>query len=126
MASDETPADVEEVRPFAEWLHEQRKGGCHAELSDALNEVNRAVRETGRAGKLTLTISIKPAGKDGRNVLVSDEVKVTKPRFESEEALFFMDKNGNLSRDNPDQQRLPLHEVPRPHDAAPITIKDAR
>lgn len=105
------------VRPFTDWLMEQREGACAVEMGEALNELVDSVNMLGKAGKVTLTIKIKPSSR-GQNqiVLVTDEISLTKPTPEPEPAVFFIDKNSNLSRANPAQPSLPLREVPKPSD----------
>lgn len=106
------------VRPFAEWLQEQRSGQAHIECSDALNELVEAVQATGKQGTVTLTVKVKPAGKgDHGTVLVADTVTVKLPQAERGEAIFFADDDHNLVRHNPAQQQLPLREVPKPGEA---------
>lgn len=101
------------VRPFADWLQEQRKGLLAVELGEALNQLVEAVNMHDKAGKLTLTIGIKPGGKgNGAIVIVTDDVTLKAPEAERESAMFFVDENGNLSRANPSQPSLPLREVP--------------
>lgn len=104
------------VRPFAEFLQQQRRGVLHGELSDALHGLLSAVKDTGKAGKLQLTISVKPAAKgNAEQVLISDLVAVKAPSVERPESIFFLDDAGNLSRSDPRQQELPgLIEVARP------------
>jgi hypothetical protein len=106
------PAD-RHTRPFAEWLHEQRQGLLAVELGEALNELVEAVQLHGKAGALTLVIAIKPAGKGGHTVVVSDDVKVKLPAGERGDSIFFVDGEMNLSRHDPHQQTLPLREVDR-------------
>lgn len=101
------------ARPFGDWLREQRGGDAHNDLSDALNELVQDVVETGKSGSLTLKVTVKPAGKHGRTVFVSDEVKVSAPQHPKDEALYFVTPGGNLSRNNPEQAHLPLVEVAR-------------
>ncbi|HEY3021859.1 MAG TPA: hypothetical protein VGJ32_16790 [Solirubrobacteraceae bacterium] len=96
-------------RPFASWLQDQRGGGLHGELSDALAELVAAVREHDKGGSLTLTVKVAP---NGESVMVSDDVKVTPPKPARGASLFFADHQGNLSRRNPAQPELPLREVP--------------
>lgn len=100
------------VRPFAEFLQEQRKGAAHAEVSEALNELVAAVVEHRKGGELTFKVSVKPAGKGTGNVVeVVDKVSVKLPEAERGGAIFFADANANLSRSNPDQPELPLRAV---------------
>jgi hypothetical protein len=102
------------ARPFAEFLREQRSGTTHDELSQGLNALLESVSDTGKGGSLTLTIKVKPAGKgDHHMVVVSDTVAIKMPEGERGEAIFFVDDDFNLTRDNPRQPSLPLREVPR-------------
>lgn len=113
-------------RPFAEWLQEQRAGQSHSELSDALNELVEAVADTGKVGTLTLQVKVKPAGRGERTVLVADTITVKKPVAERAEVVFFVDGDHNLTRHNPDQQTLPLREVPKTAAADADSLKEAR
>jgi hypothetical protein len=113
---DEAPArpDV----PFSSFLMQQRGGGLHGELSDALREVVGAVQEHGKAGAIQVTINVKPGAKGTRTLIVSDDVKTKIPRGERPSAMFFADERGNLSREDPAQTSMPFREVPRPAAAA--------
>lgn len=91
---------------FGILLQDLRKGQALDEVSEKMDELVRAVRETGKAGSLTLNIKVKPAGKgDGTTVLVEDDVK-SKPPQHSREAIFFSTQKGRLTRDNPNQRTL--------------------
>lgn len=102
------------ARPFAEFLREQRSGTTHDELSQGLNDLLEAVSETGKAGQITLTVKVKPAAKGNHSMVsVADTVAVKLPQGERGEAIFFIDDDFNLTRDNPNQPSLPLREVPK-------------
>lgn len=104
-------ADDQNIAPFSELLLQQRKGRLHAEASDGLHELVKAVQATGKAGELTLTIKVKPLGKgSGNQVTVTDRVNVKSPEAETDPVLWFMD-DGNLSRRDPDQPELPISAV---------------
>lgn len=105
--------DAEQRKPFAAFVQEQRNGGLHGEMSEALTELVTTARETGRAGTITLTIKVTP-NKDNSTVTVSDKVKLTLPEPERGAGIFFFDEHGNLSRQNPNQTSLTLREVERP------------
>jgi hypothetical protein len=107
---DEETGEVFERRPFAAWLQEQRQGGLHSELSDALAEVVQAVVDHEKPGTVQLTVTVKPSEMDGA-VVVSDKVVAKPPEPEKGASLFFSDSRGNLSRRDPRQQELPLREV---------------
>lgn len=107
---EDTPDTAPVTRPFSQWLLEQRHGGLHAELTEALQKVVQGVQEYGRPGSLTLVVNIKPAGNE-INLLVSDDVKSKVPQPDRPTALFFADSRGNLSREDPRQPELPLREI---------------
>jgi hypothetical protein len=103
------------VRPFADFLQELDDGAVHAEMSSSLRDLIEAVNTTGKTGTLTLTIKAKPAGRNAfGNLIVTHEVKVKEPDNDRPESVWFVTPDGNLSRDNPAQQRLPLREVRKP------------
>lgn len=94
-----------DIRPFDEILAELSDGSTLNELSDNLWELIQRVQDTGKSGHLTLTIAI---GADGAGrLVVKDEVKVKLPEFNRPTTSFFLDKNGNPSRRDPNQPELP-------------------
>lgn len=95
------------VRPFAEFLQEQRGGAAHNEVSDAFNELVAAVQQYAKPGELTLTIKVKPAATGGGTVFVTDKVTLKAPEGDRPAALFFIDADANLSRRDPNQPELP-------------------
>lgn len=120
-----TDADDPVVRPFADWLREQRKGLTHDELSDALHELIAAVNDTGKAGTLTLTIKVAPLGKTGDVLQVTDAVKLTPPKRDRDASLFYTDDDGNLSKSDPNQPAFDsLREVPAPKVKDVTTAKE--
>lgn len=107
--------DEKHVRPFADWLREQSNGEAHDELTEGLNELVAAVLTHEKAGDLTLTIKVKPAGHGSNTLFVTADVKVKAPRGQRTASLFFADRNHNLLRDNPNQMTFEgLREVPKP------------
>lgn len=98
-------------RPFSQFMIEQRKGGLHGEISEKLQELVAAVVEHEKAGTLTLTVTVKPAGNGTNQYVVTDEVKVKAPEAARGASLFFADGRGNLSRSDPRQPELPLREA---------------
>lgn len=107
------------VRPFAAFLQEQRGGVLHAEVGEALNELVAAVHDIGKAGELRLIIRVKPAARNAaETVVVEDEVVVKLPQPDRQAAIFFVDKEFNLTRNNPFQTEMFPREVPRPSESA--------
>ena len=102
--------ESESRKPFAAFLQEQRGGGLHGELSDAISQVVAAALEHGKKGQLVLTIDVKPNA-DGATVLITDKIKATVPEANRGAAIWFVDGDGNLSRRNPAQPELPFEAV---------------
>jgi hypothetical protein len=102
------------ARAFNDFLREHRHGATHDDLSDALQELVEAVCEENKAGKLVLTISIKPKGK-GDGLEVAAEVKLAPPLPPPGVSLFFASAENNLVRSDPRQQAMELREAPPAH-----------
>ena len=106
---DQETGEIVDPRPFSDWLEEHRRGATHAELSQALAEVAAAVAETNKVGTISLKIKISPSG-DGM-VVVTDEINAKAPEPDRSASLYFYDDIGNLTREDPRQQRLELRDV---------------
>lgn len=98
--------DERVIKPFADWLTQQRKGALNIEAGAALAELVDRIRETDKGGALVLTLKIKP-GK-ARTLEVTDDVTLKLPEHDREAALWFADEDSNLVRHDPDQMTLPL------------------
>ena len=98
-----------ELKPFGAWLHEHNRGRTHDELGEHLRALTQAVLHTGKAGKLTFTIELKPA-RSAAAVVVSDKIDVKIPTVDRPESIFFADNNGNLVRNDPRQGSLYTNE----------------
>ena len=81
------------------------------------------VKDTGKKGTITLTVTVEPMPKsDGSALIVTDEIKLKLPEFAREASLFFADDDNNLRRDDPRQLTFEsLREVPAPPGVDPFT-----
>lgn len=103
------------IRPFGDWLAEQAKGRTHAELGEGLHDLIARVQDTGKKGTITLTVTVEPMKKDASLLVVSDEIKIKLPEYDRPTGVFYADKNGNLTREDPNQLAFDsLREVPPP------------
>lgn len=94
-----------EPQDFASVLMQHAKGRAHAEASRRLAEVVEAVMDTGKQGSITIKLTISP-DKDGeRLVKIADAITAKAPQ-ESRKSLWFPDDDGNLHRNNPNQQSM--------------------
>ena len=114
---DDTVEDDTPTKPFAAWLQDHRNGRVHAELTSGLMALTEQVKATGKAGSISLTINLRP---EGRMVIATDRVTLKLPEDAREPAMYFADGSYNLVREDPEQQRLPLREVP------PSELKEAK
>lgn len=92
---------------FIETVQEMRNGATAADLEEALADLVRAVRDTGKGGTITYTLALKPAGKGGGDAfLVADAIKVKAPTLERGTTVFFANRDGLLQRESPRQPQL--------------------
>ena len=96
-------------RPFGDVLGELAGGTTYDQLGEALTELVVAVRETGKQGKLTLTLTVKANGRSG--ISVADTINNKLPVSPRGDTLFFTDQDGGLHRNDPQQKDLPLRRV---------------
>ena len=102
-----------ECNNFVAVLTQLRRGAAVMDASEGLAEVVKAVRKTGKKGKLVLTISVKPLNK-GDAVDLEDEVNPKLPKPNMGSSLFFADDDGALVRNDPRQGELKLTVVAEP------------
>lgn len=88
------------ARPFADFLHELRRGTVHAELSQKFHDLVAAVQETRKAGTLTFTVKVGIQPKT-EMLLIDDAIAAKIPKPERDSSLWFVDKHGNPTRRDP-------------------------
>lgn len=99
------------AKPITDTLRMLQGGAFNAECGERFADMLKGVEETGKAGKLTITIDVKKAG-----AAVSVLAKVTDktPEEQADADLFWATVEGNLSLDNPAQRKLDLQPVATP------------
>jgi hypothetical protein len=108
MATAPSEPTKKESGDFAAFLASIRPN-TNTELADELTTLVQAVKDTGKAGTLTLTLTIKPVDGSTNVVGVHDVIKVKKPERTRMGSLAYPDKNNNLSRTDP--ASMPLFET---------------
>lgn len=91
--------------PFDTVLSELGRGVVLDTLTEELAAIVLAVSESGKKGKLVLTVTVAP---NGETVVLSGDVKSTRPRAPAPSSLFFTSADGSLHRHDPKQPSLPL------------------
>lgn len=107
--------DDGQLKPFAATLHEIGNGKFTARLAAQVAEVTQAVRETGKKGSITIKLEIEPVKKNSSgalNVSGSSVAKAPEGSDATTSSIFFADDHGNLTKDDPRQQQLPLVGLP--------------
>lgn len=105
-----------QIRPdlFVHTLELMRGGSAAVELSEKLDELLTACGATGRVGELKIVIKCKPNGAGSGQFTFIDAVTVKAPEHDRPATLLFADEHGNLQREDPRQQKMPLRAAPEP------------
>ena len=112
------------TRPITDTLR-HIGGGCFIDTaSGQMAELVSAVDQQGKAGKLTMEITVKKATRGGA-MLITGKVKMTKPAEPPMEAMLFDTPVGNLIADVPNQQKLDLKVAPGANDTPRTDLKTA-
>lgn len=90
-------------KPVTDTLRLLDGGAFMDECSEKLAEAVRAVEETGKAGKLTITLDLKKAG---GAIAVAGKVTNKTPEVKPDETLMWATVEGNLVLENPAQRKL--------------------
>ena len=116
------PTVAEAGNNFVAVLTQLRRGSAVVDASEGLAEMVKAVRETGKKGKLTITITVVPLNK-GDAVDLVDEVNVKLPKPNRGSSLFFSADDGTLLRNDPRQGELKLTVLAAPaKPAGPVAV----
>lgn len=108
---------------FSQQLSYINKGTLDAELTEALAEVIKAVRETGKKGAVTLTLNCSMLNNRNENTMkISPKVTRSIPELDRAETIMFSTANGDLLRDDPDQHQLDLKVIEPAAQTAPIKL----
>lgn len=101
----EPKAGTQEAGDFATFLASTRPK-TNVEMSEELQKLVAAVKDTGKQGSITLTITLKPVDGTTDVLGVHDAIKVSKPERTRLGSLAYPDKNNNLSRTDPNTMPL--------------------
>lgn len=115
MSTKDKTGDDGQLRPFAATLQEIGNGKFAARLADQLAALNRSVTATGKKGSITIKIEVEHMKKADANTLVvtgASTAKIPEGDDATPRSVMFADPSGNLSRDDPRQQQLPLVGLP--------------
>lgn len=101
------------VRPITDTLRLLQGGAFLDACSEKLAEAVKSVEDTGKAGKLTITLDLK---KSAGAIAILAKVTNKVPEAKADEDLMWATVEGNLTLQNPNQRSLdlkPVAEAPR-------------
>lgn len=109
--ADETAPAID--RGILNLLDEHQNGSTISDLSEAYREVVEACELTGKPGKVTLEISIRPPSKGKARVVgIAMKVESKIPEADPYLSMWYVGDNGELLREDPRQRKLDLRVVP--------------
>lgn len=95
------------ARALVDVISQSRGAAVLTDAARLLNELSRAVKETGKSGTLTLRLTIKPDKTDNTVVSVDPEVSAKTPKRPYPSSVFYVnDQTGDLTREDPRQLEL--------------------
>lgn len=98
-------------KSFTHTLALLQGGAFIAVLTDLMSDTVKAVEDTGKSGKLTITLDIK---KTGAAIQVHAKATNKVPEPAADPDLLWATVEGNLVQQNPAQMRLDIRETGEP------------
>jgi hypothetical protein len=94
------------MQSFLDVLSQIRGGAALTDAAKDLQELVQAVRETGKPGKLSFSITVEPDKADETVVTLQPDVTLKLPKKPRAKGIFYMDRHGTLTREDPRQLEL--------------------
>lgn len=98
------------MKPITDTLREINNGKFVEEITAEFADLVRNAMTTGKKGKLVVQLTVKPA-RGGRTMTLDADYKYSVPEYDRPTEHFFVDTNGSLLRNDPDQKQLDLRNV---------------
>lgn len=109
--------------PFSQQLAFLNKGTLDAEVTEKLEQLVKAVRETGKGGDIILKLTVQPLNKRNEDQLrIIPDVKLKLPELEKAETIMFSTADGDLLRDDPNQIKMDLKVIDEKPAVMPINL----
>lgn len=117
-----------EQTPFAQQIAYLNRGVLDEELTEAMAEVVKSVRETKKQGTLTLTLKVSLLNTSNEDaVKITPTVKASIPELPRAETIMWSTADGDLLRNDPVQQQLDLKVITKDTNKnAPIQVNSQR
>jgi hypothetical protein len=110
------PSPMNDIhRSFSTLVSDLEDGHLHADLSrevqDIVGELNNAFANVGGKPKASLTLKLDFTLEDGGIITIAADTKKVLPRTVRARTFMYATPENNLTRRNPRQPELPLHDV---------------
>jgi len=106
-------------KPITNVLGEIRGGVFANEVSQQLSDLVERIQESGKKGKISITLELIPSGSQNRIITVKPACVLKMPaKPEVEEPTVFFAQRGDLLRQDPNQGKLELDRMREERDAA--------
>lgn len=98
---------------FTDILGFINRGALLDEATVSCAELVKAVRDTGKAGSITISLTVEPFKGSDDTLQVAGRVGVKLPRALAHASVMFTDDTGGLHRSDPTRPTLPFAETQR-------------
>lgn len=118
-----TVADQKEDRVRPQGLSEilaSIRPGADVELGEEMSKLIDAVKDTGKAGTLTYSISVKLADGSGSAVVIGDKITAKRPEKDRATSIAYIGDGNHLTRTDPNS--MPLWDNEDIRDAGPANV----
>jgi len=114
--------------PFAQQIAYLNRGMLDEELTEAMAEVVKSVRETKKQGTLTLTLKVSLLNTSSEDaVKITPNIKASIPELPRPETIMWSTADGDLLRNDPVQQQLDLKVITKDTNKnTPIQVNASR
>lgn len=105
--------EIDGVMEISALLLDHLNGRSHEEISHEFHTLVEAVQAHGKKGALTITIAVEPpaSGTDGAPIGITVESTVKAPKPSPLKAIYFVDSEGNPTRQDPRQMAFDLRDA---------------
>lgn len=104
--------EIDDVMEISALLLDHLNGRSHEEISHEFHQLVEAVQAHGKKGALNISFTVEPpaSGMDGSPISISIESTVKAPKATPPKAIYFVDGDGNPSRQDPRQMSFDLRD----------------
>lgn len=104
--------ELDDVMEISALLIGHLNGRSHEEISREFHQLVEAVQAHGKKGSIAITFTVEPpaSGMDGSPISIAVESAVKAPKATAPRAIYFVDDDGNPTRQDPRQIAFDLRD----------------